>query len=225
MDVVELGERRLSAYADRKETRACSAAASVHPLIHQPARPHTNLHVRRSARPPNRSPPPASQTHHLPCRCCCRPPTCLQGRNVNGQLGTGGTQDSNVPVEILALSVGSINLDAFTQEARPGGWQRAGKGRSRGWGRTGRWECGRRTSQNAWRSAHAASQLLFPCPHALPFALAMPLPPPPVGVQGVAPSDRYAVVPDSAPPSNEAGGTLQPSSAAAVPEPNKRQKV
>ncbi|PSC72205.1 ultraviolet-B receptor UVR8 [Micractinium conductrix] len=87
------------------------------------------------------------------------------GRNVNGQLGTGGTQDSNVPVEILALSVGSINLDAFTQEARP------------------------------------------------------------VGVQGVAPSDRYAVVPDSAPPSNEAGGTLQPSSAAAVPEPNKRQKV
>ena len=36
------------------------------------------------------------------------------------QLGHGGTQDANLPVMVPALSRGSINTQAFTQEAQPG---------------------------------------------------------------------------------------------------------
>ncbi|KAI3438258.1 hypothetical protein D9Q98_000694 [Chlorella vulgaris] len=61
------------------------------------------------------------------------------GRNVNGQLGHSGMQDSREPKELTALSRGNINIEAFTQRARP------------------------------------------------------------VVAYGVAPSDRYAVVPDSEP--------------------------
>lgn len=78
------------------------------------------------------------------------------GRNVNGQLGNGSTQDTNLPVEVPTLSRGGISLDAFTRDARPA--------------------------------------VLY----------------------GVSPSDRYAVVPDSAPADVDMVGAPLP--AGAVPD-------
>lgn len=77
------------------------------------------------------------------------------GRNVNGQLGHGGTQDCNAPVLVPSLSAGGIDTAALAKAAQP--------------------------------------QVMY----------------------SVAASDRYAVVPDSAPTDDGGGGQ---GGGAAVPD-------
>ena len=94
---------------------------------------------------------PPTTPYHAPSR----PPSCP------AQLGHSGTRDCNTPIEVPALSRGSIDVAALTQAAQP------------------------------------------------------------VVAYTVAASDRYAVVPDSAPGDGDDGA---PADASAVPDV-KRQKV
>lgn len=158
-------------------------------------------------------PPPLPLRPHARLTAFARPAArrCLQ-------LGHSGMQDSNSPVELAALSRGGINTDALTRQAQPGACVR-----DPFWCRGSRLQAPR--GRQASRAPFAAQAAPVAC-RLSPRCCAHPLAGA-VVLYGVAPSDRYAVVPDSAPGADEVPSVPEAATvpqAGAVPD-SKRQKV